>query len=82
MLQVDPEIAKLVWTDPLGTIDSETLQTIRSAELVAPVALSDAVERRDYAVPGDPDVVIRIHVPSGSKATWRACIRSTEAASY
>ena len=31
-----------------------------------PVELSDKVERKDYVVPGDPDVVIRVHRPVGA----------------
>jgi len=67
MLEVDPQLAKLLSMVPFGTIDSETIATLRSAGLGAPVVLSDAVERRDQVVPGDPDVVIRIHRPVGAK---------------
>jgi len=56
MLEVDPQLAKLLSMVPFGTIDSETIATLRSAGLGAPVVLSDAVERRDQVVPGDPDV--------------------------
>jgi acetyl esterase/lipase len=64
VVAVDPEIAALVSSVPIPTIDAETLPLVRSGgQLGAPVPLSDAVERRDHLVPGDPDVRIRVHRP-------------------
>ena len=65
MLEVDPEIAALVSTIPFGTLDSEVLDAMRQGMAALPVELSDRVERKDYVVPGDPDVVIRVHRPVG-----------------
>ena len=65
MLEVDPEIAALVSTIPIGTLDSEVLDAMRQGMAALPVELSDKVERKDYVVPGDPDVVIRVHRPVG-----------------
>jgi acetyl esterase/lipase len=65
MLEVDKDIAELLSMVPFGTIDAETLPSVRSAGIGARVALSDRVERRDHVVPGDPDVLIRIHRPVG-----------------
>ena len=65
MLEVDPEIADLISTVPIRTVSADTLPAVRSSPLAAPVALSDAVERTDHVVPGDPDVRIRVHRPFG-----------------
>jgi acetyl esterase/lipase len=65
VLEVDPEIAALVSTIPFGTLDSEVLDAMRQGMAALPVELSDRVERKDYVVPGDPDVVIRVHRPVG-----------------
>ena len=64
MLEVDPQIAAVVSTVPTAGLDAETLALARSWDITPPVELSDAVERRDYVVPGDPDVVIRVHRPA------------------
>ena len=65
MLEVDPEIAALVSTIPIGTLDADVLEAMREGMAALPVELSDKVERKDYVVPGDPDVVIRVHRPVG-----------------
>jgi acetyl esterase/lipase len=65
VLVVDPEIAALIPAVGIGTIDAETLPRVRSAPPVAPPPLSDSVERQDHIVPGDPDVLIRVHRPVG-----------------
>ena len=65
MLEVDPDIAAVVAMVPIGTIDAQTLPLARSTVLSPPVPLSDAVQRKDYVVPGQPDVVIRVHPPVG-----------------
>ena len=65
MLEVDPQVAELLSMVPFGTIDSSILNTMRSVQLGAPPVLSDAVERREHVVPGDPEVLIRVHRPAG-----------------
>ncbi|MCU1467366.1 MAG: lipase [Actinomycetia bacterium] len=65
MLAVDPEIAELASMVRVETFDRERLALARSWDIVGTVALSDAVERRDHVVPGDPDVAIRVHRPVG-----------------
>jgi acetyl esterase/lipase len=65
VLEVEPEIAALVSTIPIGTIDDDILEAMREGIGALPVELSDKVERKDYVVPGDPDVVIRVHRPVG-----------------
>jgi acetyl esterase len=65
MLQVDPDIAELVGTIPIGTVGADSLALTRSAPLAPPVALSDAVERRDHLLPGGDGVRVRVHRPVG-----------------
>jgi acetyl esterase/lipase len=69
VLEVAPEIAELVSTIPIGTLDSDVLEAMRQGMSSLPVQLSDRVERKDYVVPGDPDVVIRVHRPVGVDGT-------------
>jgi acetyl esterase/lipase len=65
--EVDPEVLALVdqIPVPIPTIDERTLPLIRGAVLPAALELSDAVERTDHLVPGDPPVRVRVHRPRG-----------------
>jgi acetyl esterase/lipase len=69
---LDPEIATALAAMPaFGPISFEKLPAMREQRLqqLAAVQLSDAVERKDYTVPGpagSPDVVIRVHRPKGA----------------
>jgi acetyl esterase/lipase len=65
VLEVDSEIVALVSTIAIGTLSAEVLPARREVALIPPMELSDRVERKDYVVPGDPDVVIRVHRPVG-----------------
>jgi acetyl esterase/lipase len=65
MLELDSEISASLAGFPFSAIDPDNLAEIRSLSIAPPTPLSDAVERTDYAVPGDPDVVIRVHRPRG-----------------
>jgi acetyl esterase/lipase len=65
VLQVAPEIAKLVSSFPIPDLGPESLATLRQGMGAMPVELSDAVKREDILVPGDPGVVIRVHRPVG-----------------
>ena len=71
---LDPEIAAALAAVPTLTssMDELTLEAIpamrarqRATALPLP-SLSDAVERTDHVVPGDPDVVVRVHRPKGA----------------
>ncbi len=64
-MELDPEISASLATLPFGTIDSDNLAEIRSLSIMPLTALSDAVERTDHVVPGNPDVVVRVHRPRG-----------------
>jgi acetyl esterase/lipase len=81
VLELDPEIVDVVASIPLPTIDPDNLETIRSLSLGGGVELSDAVERRDIVVPGDPDVVIRVHRPKGVEGPL-PCLYSIHGGGY
>jgi len=59
---LDPEVAEAAATVPFDEVTADLLPELRSAVPIE-VPLSDAVERRDVVVPGDPDVPVRIHRP-------------------
>ena len=64
MTLIDPEVAEaLVALDlRLGELSNERLQSIRERLGAVPLpALSDAVERRDHAVPERPPLSVRVH---------------------
>lgn len=65
MIEIDAEIAQLVAMIPIGTVDSGTLEAVRSADLGGPVELSDQVERSDHVVSEDTGVTVRVHRPVG-----------------
>ena len=70
---MDPEISEaLKAVPPMGTFTFAELPGLRAqrAAALALVQLSDAVERRDYEVPGGegaPAVTIRVHRPKGAQ---------------
>ena len=84
---LDPEIAAALAAMPTGgPIVAETLPALRAQRLtaMAAVQLSDAVERRDYTVPGPagaPDVVLRVHTPKGASGRL-PCIYSIHGGGY
>jgi acetyl esterase/lipase len=60
--RLHPEIADAVGQLALGSLDADAVALIRTFEFpTAP--LSDAVERTDHLVPGDPPVPVRVHRP-------------------
>ena len=61
--RLDPEVAKAIELLPFSVMTAETAATIRSLSFDVP--LSDAVERADHVVPGDPEVPVRVHRPKG-----------------
>lgn len=61
--RLHPEIAAAVGGVNFA-ITVDTITAIRSANPIRP-PLSDAVERRDHVVPGDPPVTVRVHRPQG-----------------
>jgi acetyl esterase/lipase len=81
MLELDSEIRGVVSAIPIGTIGLEDLTEIRSVPMVPPTPLSDAVERTDHIVPGDPDVVVRVHRPRGLEGAL-PCLYSIHGGGY
>jgi len=65
MLELDAEISAALTGLPFGTIGPESLAEMRALSFVPLTPLSDDVERTDHVVPGDPDVVVRVHRPRG-----------------
>lgn len=69
---LDPEIAEALQNMPPGgafTLEQVAVIREQRAAMQPPVALSDAVERTDYVVPGPegaPDVTIRVHRPKSA----------------
>ena len=69
---IDPEIAGVLATLPrMTSFTLDQIPAMRQLRLdqLATITLSDAVERRDFAVPGAngaPDVRIRVHRPKGA----------------
>jgi acetyl esterase/lipase len=60
--RLHPEIADAVGQLGLATLDADVVAMIRSIEFPTP-PLSDAVERTEHLVPGDPPVPVRVHRP-------------------
>jgi acetyl esterase/lipase len=81
MLELDSEIRAVVSAIPIGTIGPDDLTEIRSVPMVPPTPLSDAVERTDHVVPGDPNVVVRVHRPRGFEGAL-PCLYSIHGGGY
>jgi triacylglycerol lipase len=61
---LDPEISVLVPLYAGAEYSAKTLAALRERPLVVDLPpLSDRVTRVDHVVPGDPDVVVRVHRP-------------------
>jgi acetyl esterase/lipase len=58
-----PDIAEAIELLPFTDLDAEVLPGLREAMVAGArmVPLSDAVERADHVVPGEPDVPVRVH---------------------
>ena len=61
--RLDPEVAKAIELIPFSEMNAETAAMINS--LTFEIPLSDAVERTDHVVAGDPEVPVRVHRPKG-----------------
>jgi acetyl esterase/lipase len=81
MLDLDPDVLEQVSVFADFTLDSETLSVTRSFDFAVAVELSHAVERTDQIVPGDPDVLIRIHGPAGAEGDL-PCVYSIHGGGY
>ena len=67
MLELDPQIAKAIASEPSGQVVAETLSMMRAASNKPSAPPSPGIERQDYTVEGDPTVVIRVHRPTDAE---------------
>jgi acetyl esterase/lipase len=70
---LDPELRPAMEEFQLPLMSKEVLATLRDQPLPS-VELSDAVERTDRTVPGDPPVPVRIHRPAGASGQMPAIL--------
>jgi acetyl esterase/lipase len=77
--RLDPEIAEAIAEIPFDHMDAESVAQVRSIAFDAP--LSDAVERTDHIVPGDPDVTVRVHRPKDAQGLL-PCLYSMHGGGY
>jgi acetyl esterase/lipase len=59
-----PEIAEAITLIPFEHMDAESMATVRSFNMPPPP--SEVVERQDHLVPGEPEVPVRLHRPTGA----------------
>ena len=76
---LDPEIAKAIEVVPFDEVTAEILPSLRGAMPEPP--LSDAVDRIDHVVPGEPEVRVRVHRAKGA-ATAQPCVYSMHGGGY
>jgi len=77
---LDPEVAAAADMLPFDDLTVDVLGSLRDATAVE-VPLSDAVERSDAVVPGDPAVPIRVHRPKGFEGVL-SCVYSMHGGGY
>jgi acetyl esterase/lipase len=70
---LDPELQPVLHSFELPTIDAEGVAAMRGASFASP-DLSDAVERTDHEVPGDPPVPVRVHRPKEAEGLLPAIV--------
>ena len=77
---LDPAVAEVTDRIPFDEITAEILPSLRGAVGVE-LPLSDAVERIDHVVPGDPEVRVRVHRPKGVDGVL-GCVYSMHGGGY
>ena len=75
---VDPEIAAALELMPIGEIRADTLEQARTS---FQLPSSDATDRSDHLVPGDPPVPVRAHRPKGVEGSL-PCLYSIHGGGY
>lgn len=78
---LDPEIAPIADYLPFDEITAEILPAMRGALGSLELPLTDAVERSDHVVPGDPEVSVRVHRPKGFDGAL-PCVYSMHGGGY
>jgi len=81
MLELDRQIAKAISAESPGQVVAETLSAMRAASIKPWAPPSPGVGRRDYAVEGDPPVVIRVHRPADAEGPL-PCVYSMHGGGY
>jgi acetyl esterase/lipase len=81
MLELDPQIAKAISSEPSGQVVAETLNAMRAASDKPPAPPSPSIERRDYTVDGEPAVAIRVHRPADAEGPL-PCVYSMHGGGY
>ena len=76
---LDPAIAEAVQALPFEALTDEQVAMIRSVQL--PSLVSDAVERTDHVLPGEPSVSVRVHRPKGVSGPL-PCVYSIHGGGY
>ena len=77
---LDPEVAEAAKNIPFDEVTAELLPALRTGMAIE-VPLSDAVERIDHVVPGDPDVPVRVHRPKDADGVL-PCVYSIHGGGY
>jgi acetyl esterase/lipase len=77
---LDPAVAAVADRIPFDEITAEIIPSLRSAVGMG-LQLSDAVERTDHVVMGDPDVRLRVHRPKGVDGVL-PCVYSMHGGGY
>ena len=77
---LDAEVAEAAELVPFDDLTADVLRDLRSVGAIE-VPLSDAVERTDSAVPGDPEIPVRIHRPKGFDGVL-PCVYSMHGGGY
>jgi len=78
---LDDEVAAALAEMPPLVFNPDTVKVMRETGLVAPVQLSDAVERTDHVVSEDPRVVVRVHRAKSETGTL-PCLYSIHGGGY
>jgi acetyl esterase/lipase len=78
---LDPEIAALAESMPIPTFTAELIASLRHLPRQPSTEPSDAVDRTDYQVSTEPDVVIRVHRPKGVDGSL-ACVYAIHGGGY
>lgn len=65
---LDPELRPVLDAFELPAIDAESVAAMRRGASFASPDLSDAVERTEHEVPGDPPVPVRVHRAEGAES--------------
>jgi acetyl esterase/lipase len=81
VLELDPQIARAIASEPSRRIVAETLSAMRAASLKPSRPPSPGIERRDCTVEGEPPVTVRVHRPAGARRPL-PCVYSMHGGGY